>query len=243
LRKSIIFGLLWPLFWGICAADPGLEVGEENWDFGDVPNIGTVSHNFNLTNRGAKAIKITNVAASCGCTSTKIENLEVSPGKTVPLLVTFNNNAYPMGGHYLKQVTVYTDDPDQPAKILTVAVTVCANEYPWGGIGPRTIEVSTNPLKPKAKWKEVTIQNQTALSQKVAVVEKVGLVQEVKVLTGRIPSGGKGKVRVKVDPPQDPFPPSSLTLQLLSEEGERRVSIPVVPEAPPGGGAGTGGLH
>lgn len=219
-------------------AGPKLVVSEDNWEFGDAPNVGTVSHTFKLTNVGNALLKILSVSASCGCTSTKVENQELKPGESTGITATFNSAAYPSGGRYVKQITVLTDDSTAPSKILTIGATVCATEYTWGGTTPRVIEVRDTSSKGKGSWQVLEIQNQTALTQKVTVLEKVGQVAEVKVPGKAIPSGGKGKVRVKVGAYHNPYPPSSLTLQLGSQEGERRVSIPVTDGANAGASGG-----
>lgn len=227
--RKIIASVLVLAFWAaVIWAAPKLEVSEENWDFGDVPNVGSISHIFKLTNSGDIPVKIINVVTSCGCTSTKFDNQELKPREWTGLTVTFNASSFPGGGRFVKQITVYTNDTTAPSKIMTIAATVCANGYDWGGVTPQAIDLSASPEAGKPSWKEVVIQNQLALSQKVSVLEKVGLVSEVKVLGKAIASGGKGRIRVKVGTFADPLPPSSITLKLESKDGERRVSIPVM---------------
>ncbi len=239
MKPIILTALLFVLSAGTGWAGPKLGVSEDNWEFGDIPNAGTVSHTFKLSNSGDAALKILSVSASCGCTTTKVENQELKPGESTGITTTFNGAAFASGGRYVKQITVVTNDSSSQTKILTIAATVCATEYPWGGVTPRVIELRKEAGKGKALWRDVEIQNQTALSQKVTLLEKVGLVTAAKVPGKTIPSGGKGRVRVKVGALQDPLPPSSLTLRLDSQEGERRVSIPVTQEASPDAGGGT----
>lgn len=214
-------------------AGPKLVLSEDNWEFGDVPNKGTVSHTFKLTNNGDALLRILSVTASCGCTTTKLENQEIKSGETTAMTATFSSGNYPSGGRYVKTITVMTDDPKALTKTLTIGATVSASEYAWGEVTPRVIEVSDTSAKGKGAWKELVIQNQTALTQKVSVLEKVGLVSEAKIEGKTIPAGGKGRVRVKLGAYQDPLPPSSLTLRLSSTEGERRVSVPVAKEISP----------
>jgi len=239
VKPIILTALLFVLYAGTGWAGPKLGVSEDNWEFGDIPNVGMVSHTFKLSNKGDAALKILSVSASCGCTTTKVENQELKPGESTGITTTFNGAAFASGGRYVKQVTVVTNDTSSQTKLLTIAATVCATEYPWGGVTPRVIELRKEPGRGKDSWKDVEIQNQTALSQKVTVLEKVGLVTDAKVPGKMIPSGGKGKVRVKVGALQDPLPPSSLTLRLDSQEGERRVSIPVTQGESPDAGGGT----
>jgi Protein of unknown function (DUF1573) len=234
VKRILILAALAIALEGAVWAGPKLVLSEDNWDFGDVPSVGNVSHTFTLTNAGDAVLKILNVSSSCGCTSTRLENQELKPGGKTEITATFNNAAYPSGGHLVKQITITTDDSTETMKVLNIAATICPTEYVWGAVTPRAIEIPGS----KGFWRDVFILNKTAVEQRVAVIEKAGLVKEVRVVAKKIPSGAKGRVRVKVEPPKDPFPPSSLTLGLGSPDGDRRVSIPVVLPAPPGANGG-----
>ena len=52
---------------------PKLVVPETVFDFGTMRDTETVTHQFVLRNEGTGILKITNVRASCGCTTTRTE--------------------------------------------------------------------------------------------------------------------------------------------------------------------------
>jgi hypothetical protein len=55
---------------------------EKAHDFGPVPRGGKVRHEFVLTNRLNEALTITDVRASCGCTSGRAKSNTVAPGQS-----------------------------------------------------------------------------------------------------------------------------------------------------------------
>ena len=72
-------------------------------DFGKVPQNIPVTHEFKFTNKGKVPLIITNVQASCGCTTPGWSHEPVPPGGQGYVKATFNAaNA----GHFDKSVTV-----------------------------------------------------------------------------------------------------------------------------------------
>src|SRR6188768_4185340 len=54
-------------------AEETLVLHEEVYDFGKIPQGKPVTHIFEVTNTGKTALTITNVQASCGCTTPEWE--------------------------------------------------------------------------------------------------------------------------------------------------------------------------
>src|SRR3954463_16028203 len=80
LGVAVLFGIV-----GHRAAAAGWSdslFAEKGHDFGPVPRGGKVRHSFVMTNRLSEPITITNVRASCGCTSGKAGASLVPPGQS-----------------------------------------------------------------------------------------------------------------------------------------------------------------
>ena len=112
-----------------CAAvadPPGrIELSASEFDFGDIPNTGPVSHTFQVRNVGRGALEITGVSTSCGCTTAEIGSRRLVPGRVADLTVTFDPQAHGGAtGEFMRQVYVRSSDPDTPEAILTIRVTV-----------------------------------------------------------------------------------------------------------------------
>jgi hypothetical protein len=68
-----------------------LQFKENEFDFGKIPQGKPVTHKFEVTNAGTDSLKITNVQASCGCTTPDWEREKVqAPGEKTTITVGFN---------------------------------------------------------------------------------------------------------------------------------------------------------
>ena len=110
----------------VAANPPGqVELSASEFDFGDIPNTGPVSHTFQVRNVGQGALEITGVSTSCGCTTAEIGSPRLTPGGVTDLTVTFDPQAHDgTTGYFMRQVYVRSDDPDTPEATLTIRATV-----------------------------------------------------------------------------------------------------------------------
>lgn len=79
------------------AADPSslgqFEFTEMEYDFGTINEGKVVEHIFNFTNNGQAPLVISNITASCGCTSPDWTKTPVNPGEEGFVKVVFNSTA------------------------------------------------------------------------------------------------------------------------------------------------------
>lgn len=79
-------------------------------DFGDIEELGgPVSFTFKFTNTGDVPIRITNVKASCGCTTPGWSKDEVLPGETGYVKAQYNPRNRP--GRFRKSLRITASDP------------------------------------------------------------------------------------------------------------------------------------
>lgn len=88
---------------------PKISVEPEEYDFGTILQGDTVSHNFEIYNKGNGELRIINVRASCGCTAATPAKTNLQPGDSTELTVVFNS-AGKMGPQH-KIVYIKTNDP------------------------------------------------------------------------------------------------------------------------------------
>ena len=93
---------------------------EETYDFAKIPKGTPVNHDFNFTNTGKEPIVISNVQASCGCTTPKWPKEPILPGKTAVINVQYNA-ANP--GGFNKSITI-TSNAKTPSKVIYIKGTV-----------------------------------------------------------------------------------------------------------------------
>lgn len=102
-----------------------IELSDEAFDFGTVPNTGPVSHTFQVHNAGDGPLAIEGLSTSCGCTTAEIESRRLAPGEVTNLTVTYDPLAHDGAlGQFMRLVYVRSDDPETPEASLTIRVTV-----------------------------------------------------------------------------------------------------------------------
>lgn len=73
------------------AAEEVLGMPETAYDFGKIPQGKPVTHIFEVTNNGKDSLKISNVQASCGCTTPEWERDKVqASGEKTKITVGYN---------------------------------------------------------------------------------------------------------------------------------------------------------
>lgn len=86
------------------AEAPVLELQDDTYNFGEVKEGAQVEHEFRFTNTGGSPLIISNVQASCGCTSPEYSKNPILPGEEGMVKVVFNSNG--QVGQQHKIVTV-----------------------------------------------------------------------------------------------------------------------------------------
>ena len=92
----------------IAQADKLLTLKETEFDFGKIPQGKPVTHVFEVYNKSKVPLTITNVTASCGCTTPEWEkDKSVAPGEKTTIKVGYNAAAE---GPFTKFITVNYND-------------------------------------------------------------------------------------------------------------------------------------
>jgi hypothetical protein len=92
----------------IAQADEMLTLKQTEFDFGKIPQGKPVTHDFEVTNKSNMPLKITQVNASCGCTTPTWEkDKTVAPGEKTVITVGYNAAAE---GPFTKFITVTYND-------------------------------------------------------------------------------------------------------------------------------------
>ena len=85
-----------------------LSLKETEFDFGKIPQGKPVTHIFEVTNKSNVPLKISNINASCGCTTPEWEKDKVvAPGEQTKITVGYNAAAE---GPFTKFITVSYND-------------------------------------------------------------------------------------------------------------------------------------
>ncbi len=88
----------------------GLTFKEDTHNFGDIELRKPASYDFTLTNTSDKAITITQVKPSCGCTVPSYRKTAIKPGESAAITATYDAH---YTGSFSKTLTVKTDAGDK----------------------------------------------------------------------------------------------------------------------------------
>jgi len=111
----------------VCASppEPTVAVQGQVFDFGTVDRGTQVEHTFTLRNAGGEMLLVDHVKSSCGCTVGVVSGREVAPGEDT--FVAVHLDTARLAGRTTKVVTVYTNDPANPAVGLTLTGQVLSD--------------------------------------------------------------------------------------------------------------------
>jgi hypothetical protein len=109
------------------SAQGELKFEKETHDFGTVNEGVQAAYEFKFTNTGNAPVVISNVQASCGCTTPDWSKTPVLPGKTGFIKASYNSAGRP--GVFNKSITV-TSNAATPSKVLFIKGNVEKKEEP-----------------------------------------------------------------------------------------------------------------
>lgn len=95
-------------------ATGGLQFAETIHDYGRIKKGADGNCTFKFTNISKEAIVISNVRASCGCTTPSWPQTPIEPGKSGEIVVHYNTN---LQGAFAKTISVYI-----PNQTITLSI-------------------------------------------------------------------------------------------------------------------------
>ena len=96
---------------------PNIEMLETSFDFGEIQQGESVTHEFILKNSGDAELIITSVKGSCGCTVPEWPKSPISEGEEAIIKVTFNSAG--KSGKQNKTVTLVSNSIPN-TKVITI---------------------------------------------------------------------------------------------------------------------------
>jgi len=147
-------------------------------DYGNMAEQdGTKSYDFKFTNMGGEPLIISNVRASCGCTSPDWTKEPIMPGQTGFIKATFDPRNRP--GPFSKTITVMSN-AETPSVVLTIKGNVSArpktieDEYPqtMGDLRLRSNHLAlTRVFNNEVKTESLPIYNQSKSPMRLSFEE------------------------------------------------------------------------
>jgi len=97
---------------------PSIHFFHLTHDFGKIYEGANVKTKFEFVNAGDKPLVISRVKTSCGCTVAAEPEGEIAPGESDVIEVAFNSKK--RAGHQHKDISVFSNDPEQPMLKLRI---------------------------------------------------------------------------------------------------------------------------
>lgn len=130
------------------AQQPVITFEKTEHDFGKInEGDGRVTTIFTFKNEGMSALVLSNVKASCGCTTPNWPKEPINPGETGQITVTYNPNGRP--GRFQKSITV-TSNASEPTLRLSIK----------GEVIPKPAQPTANTFS--VKMGALSLKSQTA---------------------------------------------------------------------------------
>lgn len=211
---------------------PRIQFATPIHDFGRVVSGAVVRHDFLFTNTGQAVLEISNVHASCGCTTAGEWSRRVEPGQTGVIPIQLNTAGFQ--GLVVKPVTITCNDPQQPNVSLQVRALI------WTPIEltPRYAVLHANPERLEQARAVVHIVNREEVPLrleapesssphlKAEIVERdPGQAYDLLIMPTGVPPPGNTQGLITVPTSSTNLPQLSVTTLLLMQ--------PVVTVAPP----------
>jgi len=126
--KRGILTSVFALGFAFCFAQGKLEFDGTTHEFGDVKETGgPISHEFKFKNTGDQPIVISNVQASCGCTTPDWTKTPVAPGASGFIKAQYNPLGRP--GMFNKSMTI-TSNSIEPSSVVFIKGNVVPDAAP-----------------------------------------------------------------------------------------------------------------
>ncbi len=178
-------------------------------DFGKINEAdGKVTTIFTFKNEGMEPLVLSNVRASCGCTTPKWPRQPIEPGQTGEITVTYNPNGRP--GRFTKTVTI-TSNATEPTTRVTIKGEVIpkpakpVDKYPvkMGELSLKNKEIVFGKVNDQeAKTQEIEYTNQTDHEITVEILAAKGQEKylDAIVTLANVKPNETGKIQVALTP-------------------------------------------
>ena len=103
----------------VFASAQTITFDKTTWDYGTVVKGTDGERFFTVTNTGDKPLIISNVHASCGCTTPDWDKSPILPGKSSKIKVGYNTQIVDPNG-FQKMVEVYSNDPQNSRSVIYI---------------------------------------------------------------------------------------------------------------------------
>ena len=145
MKRTILATALLAVCAVLFAQQPVITFEKTDHDFGKINEAdGRVTTIFTFKNEGMAPLVLSNVRASCGCTTPTWTKTPIEPGQTGDITVTYNPNGRP--GRFQKTVTITSNATEATKKVYIKGEVIPKQAKP---VNKYTIAVGDLSMKAK----------------------------------------------------------------------------------------------
>ncbi len=126
LNTTLLLLLALALLAACAPSAPRISPAVTELDLGDVPNGQIISRDITLRNDGEAPLIVDSLSTSCGCTTAALDAMQIAPGESAELHITFDSGAHgpDLVGPLLRHVYIDSNDPQQPETVIALSVNI-----------------------------------------------------------------------------------------------------------------------
>jgi hypothetical protein len=125
IMKKLLFALVALFISAATVSAQEISVNKDLHDYGTIKQYADGTSEFEISNVGNQPLVITRCQGSCGCTVPECPQVPIAPGKTEIITVKYDTKRL---GSFQKSVTITTNDPNMPSKVVKIKGFVEAAE-------------------------------------------------------------------------------------------------------------------
>ncbi len=221
-----LFLILYALVWGQKEklSRARIFLPDTRWDFGYVPEGGSVSHTFQVKNIGEDTLIIARVRPGCACTMAPLTKDRLAPGETGELEVIFDSEKI-REGKTTKNVQITSNDPTKPFQDLQFTARVRETNS-LVKLTPEEVRFDTIVQKSEAE-RRLTVENVSGEKLSIELIDGPKEFVKAKLEKSSLKPGEKAEIilELKKDAPPGSFR-TSFTLDFQNSKMVR-VTVPV----------------
>ncbi len=197
---------------------------DTRWDFGYIPQGGSVSHIFQVKNIGEDTLIIVRVRPGCACTMVPLSKDRLAPNEIADLEVIFNSEKI-RKGRTSKSIQIISTDPTKPFQDLHFTARV-GEANSLVKLTPEQVCFDTIFQEKEAKLM-LTVENISEEKLSVELIDEPKDFVDLNVKGRSLQPGEKAEItlRLKKDAPQGSFR-TSFTLDFENSKIVR-ITVPV----------------
>ena len=202
---------------------PSIVISADSIDLGQITAGEIRTASITIINGGSDTLRIVDIQASCGCTKVNNPSMNLAPGSSDELEVSFNSRGF--SGKTVKRVSIKSNDPVRQQVVVTLLADIFEElkliSHPGGVVNLGKLDQG------KTHVETVSLKNMTGVPLRVMEAQSQARGVEVSMAPSTLQPGQDLDLELRVTPEVSGIRQQTVTLTTDSRN-QPRVSLKVV---------------